>query len=71
MEISIPLDKMTVEEKMNTIETIWENLCTNSADIPFPLWHEEVLRVRECSIAEGKESFVSWEEAKKQIKKSL
>ncbi len=39
MAISIPLESMSVEEKLQTMESIWEDLCRKSESITFPPWH--------------------------------
>jgi len=43
MDISIPLHKMTIMEKLRVIEEIWENLLRDSENIPSPAWHADVL----------------------------
>ena len=40
-------------------------------DIPFPHWHDEVLKERDRMIDSQEESFVDWEVAKKQLRKEL
>ncbi|MDZ4858765.1 MAG: addiction module protein [Candidatus Hydrogenedentes bacterium] len=47
MDVVIPLDKMSVAEKLRAIKTIWEDLLKESADVPSRAWHEDVLRARE------------------------
>jgi hypothetical protein len=63
----LPLDKMSVEEKLQTIEAIWQNLCGNPEAIESPAWHEEDLRLREDQIESGETKFVDWEKAKTEI----
>ena len=43
MDMSIPLNKMTISEKLRAIEEIWENLLHDSENIPSPAWHADVL----------------------------
>jgi len=62
---TLPLDKMSVEEKLQTMEAIWENLSANPEQIESPPWHEEELRIREARVASGEEKFVDWEKRKK------
>jgi len=70
MELTLPLDQMTVDEKLRALERIWEDLCRNEADIPSPPWHREVLEAREARSREGKDRSTAWEDAKGQIRKS-
>jgi putative addiction module component len=66
---TLPLDKMSIEEKRQAMEAIWENLSPNAEDIESPAWHEEELRVREAQVASGEAKFVDWEKAKKEIRR--
>ena len=65
----LPLDKMTAEEKLQTMEAIWQSLSANPGAIESPAWHEEELRVREGQIASGESKFVDWEKAKAEIRR--
>jgi len=64
MQISLPLDKMSVQEKISAMETLWRDLSRNDSGYESPLWHREVL---ECREAEGGK-FTDWEEAKREIR---
>ncbi|HEX7618848.1 MAG TPA: addiction module protein [Verrucomicrobiae bacterium] len=71
MEATLPLDKMSVVEKLRAMEMLWADLSRNEADLESPAWHEDVLRDREARIKSGKESFMDWETAKKQLRDKL
>jgi putative addiction module component (TIGR02574 family) len=58
---------MTVEEKLQTVEALWQSLSADPAAIESPAWHEEELRERELKIESGETKFVDWEEAKADI----
>jgi len=66
-EITLPLEKMTVAEKLDLIELIWADLAKNPDDIPSPDWHREYLQGVEKALADGTDHFIDWEEAKRQI----
>jgi len=70
MELVLPLDQMTVEEKLRALERIWEDLCRHEADLPSPQWHRDILEVREAQLAQGAERFTDWEEAKRRIREA-
>jgi putative addiction module component (TIGR02574 family) len=70
MEISLPLEKMSVDEKIQAMETIWDDLCQKAGSLASPDWHRQILQEREACIKEGSEEFISWEKAKEQILKS-
>lgn len=63
----LPLDEMSIEEKLQTMEALWENLSVDPTAIESPAWHEEVLRERESRIASGEAKFIDWEKAKADI----
>lgn len=65
----LPLNEMSVEEKLQTMEALWENLSANPEAIESPAWHEEELRVREQRIASGDAEFIDWEKAKADIRR--
>jgi len=64
----LPLNEMSVEEKLQTMETIWASLSANPDTIESPAWHEEENRVREARVASGEARFVDWEKANEEIR---
>jgi len=68
MEITLPLEKMSTEEKIQAMEIIWNDLCGKADNIPSPFWHKKVLQEREDRINKGDDEFVDWNSAKKQIR---
>ena len=70
MELALPLDQMTVEEKLRALERIWEDLCRHEADIPSPQWHRDILEAREARATRGAEQFTDWEQAKHRIREA-
>ncbi len=71
MELALPLNQMTVAEKLQAIEVLWDDLSRNPDDIPSPAWHGEVLAERQRLIKEGKDKFIPLEEFRKSIEKEL
>jgi hypothetical protein len=71
MEISLPLEQMSIEEKIRAMEAIWDDLCQKADSIKSPLWHGRVLAERETRLKDGDAQFIDWEEAKKQIRDLL
>ena len=66
---TLPLDKMTAEEKVRTMEALWQSLSADPATVESPAWHEEQLRERERKIDSGESKFVDWEKAKADIRR--
>jgi hypothetical protein len=71
MSITLPLEKMTIAEKLQTMEFLWDDLCHNADEIKSPKWHKDVLSEREKNIKNGRVSFIDWEQAKKEISEAI
>jgi hypothetical protein len=71
MGTALKLDEMSLADKLQTMETLWDDLCRNAPDVAVPEWHNEVLAVREADFREGREHFTDWETAKRTIRESL
>ncbi len=69
--MTLNLEEMTIEEKLNAMEMLWDDLCRRSSDFSSPSWHEDVLKEREQRIKDGKDRFVDWDQAKKDIRNSI
>lgn len=68
MQPVIPLDQMTIEEKLRALEEIWEDLRKNPESIPSPAWHGEVLAARKERLRTGQSKLIDWNEAKRSIR---
>jgi len=67
MIATLPLKDMTIEDKISTMEILWNDISKNTEEYPSPDWHEEVLQARENSLKEGNSKFEDWEDVKKEI----
>ena len=62
---------MSTEEKIQTMETIWDDLCIKADSMPSPSWHKKILQEREDGIKKGDDEFVDWSNAKKNIRDEI
>ncbi len=46
MPVELALDQMSVPEKLQLMEALWEDLSRNASEFKSPAWHREVLE--EC-----------------------
>ena len=69
MYTKLPLNDMTIEDKIRTMEDLWTDLTKKEENYPSPDWHKDVLLLREKRIAEGKEIYNDWESAKKDLRR--
>ena len=68
MDVALPLDKMSVEEKLRALELLWEDLARTPASVPSPRWHQDVLQAREQRLQEGKERIIPWDKARQSLR---
>jgi putative addiction module component (TIGR02574 family) len=64
----LPLDRMTVEEKLRAIEMLWDDLCRNEKKLPVAAWQKQLLDEREQQIQTGEAKFSDWDAAKRRIR---
>jgi putative addiction module component (TIGR02574 family) len=69
MSIELPLDTMTVAEKVQLLETVWDSLCRESGDVRSPGWHRDVLEERTRRLQSGQATVSSWNDAKARLLK--
>ena len=68
---TLPLDKMSLEEKLQAMESLWDDLCNKAGGISSPAWHEGVLAERLSMQERGEDQFEDWDAAKRNIKNKL
>ena len=69
MPFELPLNSMTVGEKIQLLEQVWDNLCLQSGDVRSPEWHAAVLQQRQKQIEDGTMTVSPWSEAKERLQK--
>ena len=67
MSIEIPLETLSVPEKIRLLERVWDSLCSKSGDVRSPEWHREVLEARKQRIEDGRATVSPWNEAKARL----
>ncbi len=71
MSIQLPLESMTLAEKLEAMEVIWADISRSPADLPSPDWHTGVLDERRRHVAEGKRKFLDWDTAIADLRRQL
>lgn len=71
MSFDLPLDKMTLADKLATMEAIWADLSKRPDDLPSPEWHKEILEERRRLPGEGKPRFIECDIAIADLRKEL
>jgi hypothetical protein len=69
MSLELPLSTMSVGEKVQLLELVWDNLCHQSGDVRSPEWHAAILNDRQKQIENGTMAVSSWAEAKERLQR--
>lgn len=65
MTLALPLEQMTVAEKLQAMEMLWTDL-SRAENFESPAWHEKVLAERAAE-----KDFMDWETAKRELRARL
>lgn len=69
--VEVPLSKLTLAQKLDLMEALWDDLARHDKSLESPPWHKEILEDREQSLATGKATVSDWEEAKQRIRRNV
>ncbi|MBM3302089.1 MAG: addiction module protein [Deltaproteobacteria bacterium] len=69
--VELPLSKLSLAQKLDLMEAIWEDLAKHEQTLESPDWHGRVLKDRDEALAAGKATVSSWEEAKDRIRRNV
>jgi hypothetical protein len=70
-KIELPLSQFTYAEKLDLLETIWDDLSRDETVFESPAWHENILNERREAFFAGTLQNSDWAEAKERIKRNL
>ena len=59
---------MPRREKLQMMETLWEELSREETEQESPDWHRQVLKETEQRVQSGSETTLDWAEAKQQLR---
>jgi putative addiction module component (TIGR02574 family) len=69
MSTQLPIDQLTIAEKLRIMEELWDDLRSRAEGVPIPQWHKDELDEREQLLETGNAGFDGWDAAKKRITK--
>ena len=67
MSIELPLETLSVAEKIRLLESIWRSLCNQPGDVHSPEWHREVLESRRKRLESRNATASPWSEVKARL----
>ncbi|HKL14275.1 MAG TPA: addiction module protein [Balneolaceae bacterium] len=62
------IKKMSVSDRLETIEMIWESI-SSSEYIQSPAWHQKILKSRESKVTSGNANFLDLDEVRERLKR--
>ena len=69
--IELHLSQLSITQKLDLLEAIWDDLAHHDQALDSPDWHREILEDRDAAMESGKARTSSWEEAKKRIQRTI
>lgn len=67
MTVDINVETLSVAEKVQLLDSIWQSLCTHPCDVRSPEWHREVLDERRRRLEDGLATLSTWADAKTRL----
>ena len=68
---TLAIDQLNTEEKIFTMERLWDALCHHAEDVATPDWHKTVLAERMKLVESGRAEYSDWNSAKSRIRASV
>lgn len=63
------IERMSCQERIETMELIWDVMCQDESSVSSPDWHGEVLKNRRERIESGEAKFYSLHEVRKRFER--
>jgi len=64
-------DELSVDEKLEYIQSLWDRIANDESSVPVPEWHREVLRERLEDRRLNPDDGLDWDEVRDQLKRDL
>ncbi|MDR3157671.1 MAG: addiction module protein [Zoogloeaceae bacterium] len=67
-ETMLALETLSRADKLKLMETLWDDLSANAADLASPEWHGEALDAARRAYDAGEAALIDWPQAKRQLR---
>ena len=71
MHVNLPLEEMTIADKLEVMELLWSDISKRGDNLPSPTWHRYILSERRRLVVEGKLKFQDWDTALTELREEL
>ena len=67
---SSQIDRMSVTERLQAMDQLWDSLTRDSDEIPSPEWHQDVLAERKARAQRGDARFLTLDQLRSRLRNS-
>lgn len=71
MQAILPLETLSLTDKLQIMELLWDDLSRQPQNVASPSWHRTILQHRQQRIESGEAMFSDWHEAKQRIRERV
>ena len=64
------INKMSVTERLQVMEQLWDTLCRDATELPSPQWHGDVLADRKERAERGEAKFLTLQQLRSRLRAS-
>jgi putative addiction module component (TIGR02574 family) len=64
------IEKMSVTERLQAMDQLWDSLTHDSDEIPSPDWHQDVLADRKTRAQSGEAKFLTLDQLRSRLRSS-
>jgi putative addiction module component (TIGR02574 family) len=64
-------DDLATADKIEYVQSLWERISANPEQVPFPDWHQEIVRERVDAQRTNPEAARPWEEVREDVRRAL
>ena len=67
---SSEIERMSVAERLQAMDQLWDSLTRDSDEIPSPEWHQQVLADRKARAQRGEAKFLTMDQLRSRLRSS-
>ena len=67
---SSEINRMSVAERLQAMEQLWDALCRDAQEMPSSSWHEDVLADRKARAQRGEVKFLTLDQVRARLRAS-
>jgi len=67
---SSQIESMSVAERLQAMEQLWDALCRDAGEMPSPEWHRDVLADRKARAQRGEAKFLTLDQLRARLRGS-